>query len=175
MQNDASSSLDLKMIGRLVRLMRRGEVTELEVDDSNAGLRIRLKRGPEDAETQAPVVHVTQGAAAPVAMAPMGAPGMAPHAAGPAPAQAAAPGNPPGTTTFNSPMVGTFYRSSSPDSDPFVSTGTQVGEDTTLCIIEAMKVMNEIKAETRGEVVQVLVENGEPVEFGQPLFLLKQI
>lgn len=172
MQNDASSSLDLKMIGRLVRLMRRGEVTELEVDDSNAGLRIRLKRGPEEGESRAPVVHVMQGAGAPVAMAP----GLAP-AAGEVPAAdpSAPAGPPPGTTTFASPMVGTFYRASSPDAEPFATVGTQIAEDSTVCIIEAMKVMNEIKAETRGEVVQVLVENGEPVEFGQPLFLLKPI
>jgi acetyl-CoA carboxylase biotin carboxyl carrier protein len=69
-------------------------------------------------------------------------------------------------------MVGTFYRAASPDSDPFVSVGSEVGPETVLCIIEAMKVMNEIKAETSGRIVEILVENGEPVEFGQPLFLL---
>ena len=70
-------------------------------------------------------------------------------------------------------MVGTFYRSSSPDADPFVRVGDRVEEGTVVCILEAMKVMNEIQAETSGEVSEVLVENGEPVEFGQPLFLLR--
>ncbi len=74
---------------------------------------------------------------------------------------------------FKSPMVGTFYRASSPDSDPFVKLGQRVGAETTLCIIEAMKVMNEIKAEIEGEVVEILAQNGEPVEFGQPLFVIK--
>jgi acetyl-CoA carboxylase biotin carboxyl carrier protein len=71
-------------------------------------------------------------------------------------------------------MVGTFYRAASPDADAFVEVGSPVDEDTVLCIIEAMKVMNEIKAETKGVVSDILVENGEPVEFGQPLFLLKK-
>jgi acetyl-CoA carboxylase biotin carboxyl carrier protein len=71
-------------------------------------------------------------------------------------------------------MVGTFYRAPSPDSDPFAEVGTRVSEDSVVCIIEAMKVMNEIRAELRGEVVEVLVENGDPVEFGQPLFLVKK-
>jgi acetyl-CoA carboxylase biotin carboxyl carrier protein len=70
-------------------------------------------------------------------------------------------------------MVGTFYRAPAPDADPFVDVGDTIGPDTVVCIIEAMKVMNEIKAETSGTVLEVLVENGEPVEFGQPLFLLK--
>jgi acetyl-CoA carboxylase biotin carboxyl carrier protein len=71
-------------------------------------------------------------------------------------------------------MVGTFYRSASPDAEPFVKVGSRVNPDTVICIIEAMKVMNEIKAELSGEVLEVLAENGEPVEFGQPLFLVKK-
>ena len=70
-------------------------------------------------------------------------------------------------------MVGTFYRASGPDAEPFVQVGTKIAIDTPLCIIEAMKVMNEIKSEVAGEIVAVLVENGEPVEFGQPLFLVE--
>jgi acetyl-CoA carboxylase biotin carboxyl carrier protein len=72
-----------------------------------------------------------------------------------------------------SPMVGTFYRAGSPEAEPFVSVGTRITPDKVLCIIEAMKVMNEIKAEVAGEIVEILAENGEPVEFGQPLFLVK--
>jgi acetyl-CoA carboxylase biotin carboxyl carrier protein len=75
--------------------------------------------------------------------------------------------------TINSPMVGTFYRAASPEAEPFARSGTRIAPEQTLCIIEAMKVMNEIKAEISGEILEVLVENGEPVEFGQPLFLVK--
>ncbi|MEM7311322.1 MAG: acetyl-CoA carboxylase biotin carboxyl carrier protein [Planctomycetota bacterium] len=160
--------MDLGVIRKLVRLMERAELTELEIDDTNAGLRVHLKRGGGGAEGGS-VVHVLPGAVG------AGAPAAAPVAAAGAPAAdaSAAGGAPAGTVPFESPMVGTFYRSSSPDSDPFASAGTKVSDDSVLCIIEAMKVMNEIKAETKGEVVEVLVENGEPVEFGQPLFLIR--
>ena len=87
-------------------------------------------------------------------------------------AQAGAAEDVAGTATVTSPMVGTFYRSSKPESDHFVAIGDEVEEDTLVCIIEAMKVMNEIKADHKGRIVKILVENGEPVEFGQPLFLV---
>ena len=88
--------------------------------------------------------------------------------------EAAAPARDPAEVhEIKSPMVGTFYRSPSPDSEPFVAEGQRIAAETVVCIIEAMKVMNEIRAECRGEVVEILVENGEPVEFGQPLFLVK--
>lgn len=160
--------MELKWIQSLVRLMTKAELTELEIEDHNAGMRVHLRRGPEDAGG-APLVNVLQGGgqqAAPV-MAP------APAAAPPAAAAAEAPAAPSGDA-FLSPMVGTFYRSASPDSDPFVAVGSRVEEDTVLCIVEAMKVMNEIKAETTGEIVEILVENGDPVEFGQPLFTIKR-
>ena len=79
---------------------------------------------------------------------------------------------PPGTVEFTSPMVGTFYRASSPDSAPFAEVGSKVTSESVLCIVEAMKVMNEIKAETTGTVLEILAQNGEPVEFGQPLFVI---
>jgi len=158
--------MDLKLISRLVRIMQRGDIRELELDDSQSGLRVALKRGPQEpAAAATPVVHVLPGGSAP---AP--GPQLAP-AEGPGPA--ASDGPPPGTVPFPSPMVGTFYRSPAPDADPFVSPGTQIDPEMVVCIIEAMKVMNEIKAECSGEVVEVLVENGEPVEFGQPLFLMR--
>ncbi len=114
-----------------------------------------------------PLVHVMHGA--PVA-APAAAPAL--PASGSTPAAPEKPAAPKGVT-INSPMVGTFYRSASPEADPFVRVGMRIEVDRTLCIIEAMKVMNEIKAEIAGEVLDILVENGEPVEFGQPLFLVK--
>jgi acetyl-CoA carboxylase biotin carboxyl carrier protein len=159
--------MDLRLIQRLVRLMQRGELSELEVDDPQSGVHVRLRRGAEVAPAQMPVVHVTQGAAGPSPAAPSG--GREPEAAAP-------PAGPPaGTVPFPSPMVGTFYRAASPDAEPFVSAGTAVKLGAVLCIIEAMKVMNEIKAESAFHVVEVLADNGEPVEFGQPLFLVKPL
>lgn len=161
--------MELKLIQRLVRLMQLGEITDLEIDDSKAGLRLRLQRGPKPSSAQAPVVHVTQsggGPAAPALVAPVAAPAVA----APAPVPS---GPPPGTQEFKSPMVGTYYRSPSPDSEPFISVGKNIKPDSVLCIIEAMKVMNEIKAECSGQIVEILVENGAAVEFGQPLFLIK--
>ncbi len=163
--------MELPELRKLVRLMEAAELSELEIDDSKRGLRVHLKRGgavaaPAGLSSVAPVVQVLPGAAP---AAPLPAP---PAAAG---APAAGPDAwPAGTEAFPSPMVGTFYRAASPDAEPFVEAGTRLTEDTVVCIIEAMKVMNEIRAERRGEVVEVLVENGEPVEFGQPLFLYRR-
>lgn len=158
--------MDLKLIRNLVRLMERGELTELEIDDERAGLRLHLKRGQEGGGHHTGPVVMVPGAAAPVALplSPMD------HGAG---AEDDASAGREGLVEITSPMVGTFYRSGSPEADPFVAKGTQLDDDFTICIIEAMKVMNEIKAERTGEVVDILVENGEPVEFGQPLFLVK--
>jgi acetyl-CoA carboxylase biotin carboxyl carrier protein len=165
--------MDLKLIHRLIRMMDRGEVSELEIDDEQAGLRIRLRRGPGGAGPHSPVVGLVQGSAV-GPMAPMAA--MPPAQAGGAPTAAegnAAASEREGLVEIESPMVGTLYRAASPDTDPFVEVGSTVDEEAVVCIIEAMKVMNEIKAETRGEIVEILVDNGEPVEFGQPLFLVK--
>src|SRR5205085_733540 len=106
--------------------------------------------------------------AAPVAAAPAATPS-APAAA--APAEAAAPSEP--TREITSPMVGTFYRAASPESPSFVDVGQEVNEDTVVCIIEAMKVMNEIKAEVKGVIAEVVAENGKPVQFGQALFKVR--
>lgn len=153
--------MDTRLIQRLVRIMQKGELSDLEVEDTKEGVRLRLRRGGEPVQGAAPVVHVTH-AGGPAAPLPAPTPAAAPEAE--APAQG---------TPFPSPMVGTCYRSPSPEAEPFVEVGDTVGPETVLCIIEAMKVMNEIKAETSGTIVEVLVENGEPVEFGQPLFLLR--
>ncbi len=161
------SQMDLKLIRNLVRLMERGELSELEIDDQKAGMRVHLKRGTA-AGPVAPVVMVPPAAHA----APMPDMGGALPAQPPTPAEEG--GRPAGVIEITSPMVGTFYRASGPDEDPFASVGSHVDDEAVVCIIEAMKVMNEIKAECSGEVVEILVENGEPVEFGQPLFLVKR-
>ena len=160
--------MEIQLIRKLVRLMTGGDLSELEVEDKESGLRVHLKRGGDTAST-APLVNVMQGGATGAPAAPAGAP---------LPALSAASAESPDLSAgipFTSPLVGTFYRSPSPDTDSFVEVGSKVSPDTVVCIVEAMKVMNEIKAETRGEIIEVLVENGEPVEFGQPLFLLKSI
>src|SRR5690606_4449706 len=108
---------------------------------------------------------------------PGGGAGMAaphPGAGGGASQEAGAVGAASNLHPITSPLVGTFYRSPSPDSDPYVEPGSRVGPDSLVCIIEAMKVMNEIRAEVTGEIVELLVENGEPVEYGQPLFMVKK-
>ncbi len=162
-------SMDLTELRKLVQLMLRADLAELELDDTKRGLRVHLKRdtvrrGPEPG--MAGMLQVLQPATGSLA---------APSAAGGSSPAAAAPGGPPpGTEVFKSPIVGTLYRASSPEAEPFVRVGSKFDETTVLCIIEAMKVMNEIRAEFAGEIVEVLAENGEPVEFGQPLFLIRK-
>ena len=105
---------------------------------------------------------------------PAAAPMSAPAAASAAPAAAGPEARPANVTEFKSPLVGTFYRSAKPDSDPFVNVGDEIGPEKVICIIEAMKVMNEIKAEMSGVVREVLVKNGQAVEFGEPMFLIEK-
>lgn len=151
-------------IQRVIDVMVEAGAVEVELEDAGLKLRVRLK-----GDVSMPMMPYAAPAAAPV----MGAVPAAPAADAGAPAAAAPAADDPRRKVFQSPMVGTFYRSSAPDSDPFVGVGDRVGPDQTICILEAMKVMNEIKAEMSGEIVEVLVENGEPVEFGQPLFVIK--
>ena len=156
-------NFDLAELRRIVTLMRTNELVELELED--AGRRVRLVRAGAAPLTLVPgtVHHAT-----PVA---------APAAASAAPAAAAAPAAKASRESrgaeITSPMVGTFYRAPSPDASPYAEVGDRVRTDTTVCIVEAMKVMNEIKAEVEGEILEILVQNGEPVEFGQPLFLVR--
>lgn len=138
--------------------MERSEIAELEFEEE--GLKLRLCRQGSDAPAQ-----IIQ--AAPVAAAPAAAPAATP-AAGEAPAAEEA-----GISVIKSPMVGTFYSSPSPDSPAFAEVGAKVKKDSVVCIVEAMKVMNEIQAELSGTITEVLVENGESVEYGQPLFKVK--
>lgn len=155
---EAHDVFDVRRVRRLVALMNEHDLSEIDLRQGNQ--RVRLRRGADQP------VYAAQPSYAP---APAQAPA-APSASGPAaPAPAAAPAG----KTINSPMVGTFYLSSSPDAAAFVKIGDQVGPDTTICIIEAMKVFNEIPAETSGKITAVLVENGAPVEFGQPLFRIE--
>jgi len=152
----------LSQLERLIELMVQKDVVEVELED--AGTRWRVRR----TEPQA----VTYAAPAPIAMPAMAVPVPAAHASAAPAAAAAAPAQPAGEV-FKSPMLGTLYRAPSPEAEAFVKVGDRVTADRTLCIIEAMKVMNEIKAEREFEILDILVKNGEPVEFGQPLFLIR--
>jgi acetyl-CoA carboxylase biotin carboxyl carrier protein len=165
-------AFDLKDVKQLVELIRRSDLTEFELEQE--GIKVRIKR---DSANASPVVSGLSmppfAVQTPVAPAPVSAPvAVAPSVAPVAPV-ASAPAEA-GIVTINSPMVGTFYRSPSPDSAVFVDKGSVVKPDTVVCIIEAMKVMNEIQAELGGTIVEVLVESGATVEFGQPLFKVKK-
>ena len=149
--------------------MKRSELTEFAVEDD--GFKLKIRRGP----TGLPVVSHAGNSNPPFA-ATTESPRSAPPApaATPAGAGAATGDDEVGVTYIKSPMVGTFYRAASPESPSFAEIGTKVTETSAVCIIEAMKIMNEIQAEAKGVVAEVLVENGQPVEYGQRLFKLRQ-
>lgn len=151
--------------------MKRSDLTEFEVEDE--GFKLKIKRASESAPMVNTVSHAI--AAAPVAAHREAAPAPPAQAsAAPAPAAASNGAEEAGVTYVKSPMVGTFYRSPSPESPSFVDVNSKVDTKSVVCIIEAMKIMNEIQAEAKGTVVEVLVENGQPVEYGQRLFKIKQ-
>jgi acetyl-CoA carboxylase biotin carboxyl carrier protein len=149
--------LDLKEIRAVLKLIQDTDVEEIEVEQD--GRRIRIRRRGH---------HVAQAPFNPVTSIP------------PAAVTGALPGSPAARDTTNlitveSPMVGTFYRAPAPGADPYVREGDKVDKGTVLCIIEAMKLMNEIEAEVGGKIHSILVENAQPVEYGQPLFLLEPV
>jgi acetyl-CoA carboxylase biotin carboxyl carrier protein len=154
--------MDLRKLKTLIDLVAESGIAELEITEGEDKVRI-VKSGPVSAAPQVSHVHM-----APNAMHASSAPAAAaaPYAPAPEPV-AIAEGK-----VIKSPMVGTFYRASSPGAEPFVSVGSAVTEGQALCVIEAMKLMNEIPADCAGVIKEVLVENGQPVEFGQPLFVL---
>ncbi len=155
--------MDLKEIKELIALIRKNDLSEFSLEQE--GFKITLKRGGDFQ----PVITTQAFAPAPVAAALSPAPATAALGAG----SAASSGSASGDRDLPSPMVGTFYSAASPESSSFVSVGQQVTPDTTICIIEAMKVMNEIKAETSGVITEILAENGKPVQYGQALFRIR--
>ena len=157
--------MDLKDIKVIVDLMKKNAVSEFEMEEGDFKIKLKRESGkPRKGET------VVVQEAAPVIL-PAAA---VPVAAAPAPAApAAAPPPAPEGPEVKSPMIGTFYRRPSPDADSFVEVGSVVEPETVVCIIEAMKVMNEIKAEVKGTIAEVLLEDGKPVEYGQALFRIE--
>jgi acetyl-CoA carboxylase biotin carboxyl carrier protein len=161
--------MDLRKLKTLIDLVAESGIAELEITEGDGKVRIvkspqqvAMGYAPMQAVAMAPEAHAAMPAAAQTAAAP-------PASAAAAPAEPAAPSG----HVLKSPMVGTFYRSANPNSSSFVEIGSQVKEGDTLCIVEAMKLMNEIEADHAGTVKAILVENGQPVEYGQPLFIIE--
>ena len=151
--------MDLKDIKAIIDLMKKNDLSVFEMEKD--GFRLKLQKG---AGEQTVFSSPAPAAPAPAANGPA-------TTAAPAPAPGAAPAST--LKDIVSPMVGTFYRAGSPETPAFVDVGKEVSEETVVCIIEAMKVMNEIKAETKGVIAEIVAENGKPVQFGQVLFRVK--
>ena len=152
--------MDLRKLKTLIDLVAESDIAELEVTEGES--KVRIVKSSAAAQHQVVMMPQAMGASAPAMSAPA-----APAVAAPA-AEAAAPTG----HVVKSPMVGTFYRAAAPGAAPFVDIGSTVKEGDTLCIIEAMKLLNEIDADASGVIQQILVENGQPVEYGQPLFII---
>jgi acetyl-CoA carboxylase biotin carboxyl carrier protein len=160
--------LDLKQIKLIIDLMKRSDLTEFAVEEE--GFKLKIRRGANGL----PVVSSSRGSNPPFASGSETTAPLAPPAPALGVGPAAAAADEAGITYIKSPMVGTFYRSPSPESKSFVENGSKVTETSVVCIIEAMKIMNEIQSETKGTIIETLVENGQPVEYGQRLFKVKQ-
>jgi acetyl-CoA carboxylase biotin carboxyl carrier protein len=154
--------MDLRKLKKLIDLVQESGIAELEITEGEEKVKI-VKGG---------AVVVTGSSPGPTVGSPPAAPAAPAVAAAPAPAPGAEPEPGQEGHVVKAPMVGTFYRSPSPDAKPFIEVGQAVKEGDTICIIEAMKLMNEIEADASGVVKAILVENGQPVEYGQPLFIL---
>ena len=151
--------MDLRKLKKLIDLVEESGIAELEVTEGEEKVRITRVQAGGAVSYAAPMPMPLQPAAAPVAAAPAAAP--------------TAPAAPDEKSTVKSPMVGTFYRSASPGAKAFVEVGQSVNVGDTLCIIEAMKLMNEIESDRAGVVKAILSDNGQPVEFGEPLFVIE--
>ena len=151
--------LDIRKLKELVRLMVANNLTELDLRDSEEQVTLRRQR------------HVVEAAGAAPALAAAATPPPAPVATSDGGVEDAAAAA--GLSAIASPMVGTFYAAPNPDSGPFVTVGAHVDAETVVCLVEAMKIFNEIKAECSGTVEKVMVDNGESVDFGQPMFLIR--
>ena len=151
--------MDIRKVKKLIELLEESDIAEIEIHEGEESVRISRNSS---------VVQSMIAAPAPVAAAPVAAPAAAPAASVAAPARAAEPEG----HLIRSPMVGTFYRAPSPGAKPFVEEGQAVSSGETLCIIEAMKILNQIESDKSGKVVEILVENGQPVEYNEPLFVI---
>lgn len=156
--------MDLKEIQELIRILSKSNVAELRIERDNFKITLRTRDFYQENKHVAAPAPVLQAATAPL-IHPVAAPAPAPVSAPPADT-----GN---LITIKSPMIGTFYRSAGPDKEPFVKVGDEIKQGSVLCVIEAMKLFNEIESEYSGKIVKILVENAKPVEYDQPLFLIE--
>jgi acetyl-CoA carboxylase biotin carboxyl carrier protein len=156
--------VDLKDIKAIIDLMRKNAISEFELEKE--GFKIKLKRGSNGSGSTVCVDESVSSSLSSAAQTPI---------SNPAPLLTTPSSGSPQEIEIKAPMVGTFYRAPAPDAPPYIEIGMDINPESVVCIIEAMKVMNEIKAELRGTITQILVENGKPVEFGQPLFKLRPI
>ncbi len=176
MAEKIDKNLNVKAIKKIIAMMSKQGLTELDIEQE--GIKIHLKKGAKEASAAGvggtiSYIPIQSMSAAPSQAAPAAAPSSVPAAeAPPAPAPAPAPAEKE-LATITSPMVGTYYSSPGPEAPAFINVGDALKVGQTLCIIEAMKLMNEVKAEISGKLAQILVENGQPVEFGQKLFLVE--
>lgn len=168
--------MDFKQIKELINLVNKTKISELKIEQGDFKINIRSKSFTKAIQSN----KNDSPAAIPINVAQQ-VPSVAPVAAAPpveekaAPTAEAASDGTEGLITIKSPMIGTFYRSSGPDKDPFIKVGDSIDNGSVICIIEAMKLFNEIESEMSGKVVKVLVENASPVEYDQPLFLVEPI
>jgi acetyl-CoA carboxylase biotin carboxyl carrier protein len=158
--------MDIRKVKKLIELLEESGIAEIEISEGEES--VRISRYPAGGGA-APIVHYAPAPMAPMAAAPMAAPAAAPAIAAPAAPAAAAKAD----HTVTAPMVGTFYSAATPGAKAFVDIGSEVNVGDTLCIIEAMKMMNQIESDKSGRVTAILVKNGDPVEFGQPLFIIE--
>jgi acetyl-CoA carboxylase biotin carboxyl carrier protein len=162
--------MDIRKVKKLIELLEESGIAEIEISEGEES--VRISRYPAGGAHAAPVVHYAPAPMAPMVAAPVAAPVAAsPGAAAPAAAAPAVAAKADHTVT--APMVGTFYSAATPGAKAFVDIGSEVNVGDTLCIIEAMKMMNQIESDKAGRVTAILVKNGDPVEFGQPLFIIE--
>ncbi len=158
--------MDIRKVKKLIELLEESGIAEIEIKEGEEA--VRISRMPSGTITHMqPMMHAPVMAAPPALAAPVAA------AAAPAAGAAAAPARRANEHVVAAPMVGTFYASASPGAKPFVEIGTEVKEGQVLCIIEAMKMMNQIESDKAGKITAIMATNGDPVEFGQPLFVIE--
>lgn len=155
--------MDLKLVKNIINLISDSDVDEVSIEEGD--FKIKVKKRSDSAMQTVQYQVPPQQQQVPVAPAP---------SVSPLPAKSAESGDKSDGIVINSPIVGTFYEAASPDSDPYVKVGDKVKEGQTLCIVEAMKIMNDIESEFSGTILEIIAENGSPVEFDQPLFIIKK-
>lgn len=169
--------MDLQYLKNLMEIFDESKAEEIELEEEGTKIKLSKRNQADIGANTGTIINMGGGGGyqMPIAAAPVSAPSPVPAApaASPSAATPAAPAAASNLYEIKSPIVGTFYRSPSPESDPFVEVGTRVNVGTTLCIVEAMKLMNEIESDKSGTIEQILLQSGEPVEYNQVLFLIK--